>query len=69
MRLREYWSDPTWRLLRITTIVTASATLLALAMYFLLSKSFLYPLAAMVVINIAANVALLVCTVAVRKRK
>ena len=69
MRLARYWSDPTWRMLRITTIVTASSTLVILAAYFLVSRSLLYPLAAAVVINIVANLALVVSTLIVRTRK
>jgi len=56
-------------MLRITTIVTASSTLVILAAYFLISRSLLYPLAAAVVINIVANLALVVSTLIVRARK
>jgi len=66
VRLAGYWDDPTWRLLRVTTFVTGSLTILLVVAYLLISRSFLYPLTTAVVINLVANIALVVCTLAVR---
>jgi hypothetical protein len=55
--LQSYWSDPTWRALRITHFVTAAITLIFLAIVLLGATSFRLPLGAAIILNIV----ILVC--------
>jgi hypothetical protein len=47
-----HWPDPTWRLLRITSFVTAALTLIFLAIFLSGVTSWRYPLAVVVVANV-----------------
>lgn len=47
-----HWSDPTWRLLRISSFVTAALTLIFLAIFLSGVTSWRYPLAVAVVANV-----------------
>jgi len=52
VNLQSHWSDPRWRLLRITSFVSASVTLIFLAVFHLGATSWRYPLAVAVLANI-----------------
>ena len=68
MNFRLYWSDPLWRGLRVVTIVTATATIVILIGYFAVGKSWLDALIAVVIANVALNIALVIRSLIVRTR-
>lgn len=49
-----YWSDPTWRDLRMCQLVIVAMLLVLLLLYFSGVSSVLYPLATAVILNIVA---------------
>jgi hypothetical protein len=69
MYFRSYWADPTWRVLRIATYVTAASTLVILGVYLSGQKSWLDALTVAVIVNVVLNVALLVRTLIYRAEK
>jgi hypothetical protein len=68
VNFRAYWSDPIWRGLRVVTIVTATATIALLIVYLVVGKTWLVPLAAAVIANVALNAALVIRSLVVRSR-
>jgi hypothetical protein len=68
VNLRGYWSDPLWRGLRVVTIVTATSTIAVLIVYLVEGKSWLVPLAALVIANVGLNLALVIRSLIVRAR-
>jgi hypothetical protein len=68
MRFHSHWSDPTWRLLRITSFVTAGFTLLCLAVVLAGVTSWRYPLAVGVVANIIVMFLVLFTTYELRNQ-
>lgn len=63
MKTLSFWSDPVWRGLRIVSFVTATATLVILAIYLLGATSWRVPLIAAVVANIGVVVAVVIRTI------
>jgi hypothetical protein len=59
VKRQTHWSDPTWRLLRVASFVTAGATLITLAIVLSGVTSWRYPLAVAVVANIIVQSLLL----------
>jgi hypothetical protein len=68
VNFRAYWSDPVWRGLRVVTFVTATSTIAVLIMYLVVGKSWLVPLAALVIANVGLNLALVIRSLIVRSR-
>jgi hypothetical protein len=66
MYFGSFWSDPTWKFLRIVTIFTAAITLIILGIYLSGHKSWLDALAVAVIVNVVLNVALVVRTLIYR---
>jgi len=62
VRFRSFWSDPIWKGLRIVSFVSASATLMVLAVYLSGDRKWLVPLYTAVVTNVAIMVALVIRT-------
>ena len=62
MRFRSFWSDPIWKGLRIVSFVSASATLMVLAVYLSGDRKWLVLLYTAVVTNVAIMVALVTRT-------
>lgn len=63
-----YWSVPIWRGLRVSTIVTATATVAVLIVYLVAGRSWLVRLAGAVITNVGLNVALMIRSLIVRVR-
>lgn len=55
MKFHSHWSNPTWRLLRITSFITATVTLAFLVIVLAGETSWQYPLAVAVVANIIVS--------------
>ncbi|HTT59413.1 MAG TPA: hypothetical protein VMF33_05145 [Acidimicrobiales bacterium] len=68
MYFRSYWADPIWKVLRITTYVTAGSTVVILGIYLSGHTSWLDALAVAVIVNLVLNLALLVRTLLNRAR-
>jgi hypothetical protein len=66
MALLTYWSDPMWRVMRISTFVTSGVTLVILIIFLLASSSWRDELVGVVVINLAAFAALVSRTIILR---
>jgi hypothetical protein len=66
MALLTYWSDPMWRVMRISTFVTSGVTLVILMIFLLASSSWRDELVGVVVINLAAFAALVSRTIILR---
>ena len=63
MRFRSFWSDPIWKGLRIVSFVSASVTLILLAVFLSGDRSWLVLLYIALVTNVAIMVALVIRTI------
>ncbi len=63
MRFRSFWSDPIWKGLRIVSFVSASVTLILLAVFLSGDRSWLVLLYTALVTNVAIMVALVIRTI------
>ncbi len=63
MRFRSFWSDPIWKGLRIVSFVSASVTLILLAVFLSGERSWLVLLYIALVTNVAIMVALVIRTI------
>lgn len=61
-----YWSDSTWRTYRIIQLCTALSTIVILVAYLAGASALLYPLAAVVILNVVAATFLLARTLWMR---
>jgi hypothetical protein len=63
VRFRSFWSDPIWKGLRIVSFVSASVTLILLAVFLSGDRSWLVLLYIALVTNVAIMVALVIRTI------
>jgi hypothetical protein len=63
VRFRSFWSDPIWKGLRIVSFVSASVTLILLAVFLSGERSWLVLLYIALVTNVAIMVALVIRTI------
>ena len=68
MKFRSFWSDPIWKGLRIVSFVSASATLIVLAVYLSGDRKWLVLPYTAVLTNVAIMVALVIRTFVLRAK-
>ena len=64
-----YWSDPTWRLLRIVELCVVALVLITLVVVLSGVSSWDYPLAAAVILNLVVSIPLVGRTIQLSRRK
>jgi hypothetical protein len=61
-----FWSDPTWRGLRVVSVITASATIVILIVYLSGTSSWRVALITAVLVNIGVMLAVVIRTAILR---